>query len=308
MSLSTLRDSYLKKEIDKWEYIDSMYEMHTRLFEYSDFITDTNISRIEIQDKKVIMTFRDSEVKFICSKSDKRVAPIDALNFKVYEQDELKMQLNLIEPSFNVLDIGANYGWYALHIAKQSPNAAIFSFEPIPSTFKCLNENVALNNVSNIETLNFGLSDKEGKFNFFYDSSLSVNASLANVSGNSNIEEVVCNVKTLDEYWLEQKQIDFIKCDIEGAELFALKGGAKSIQKFKPIIFCEMLRKWTAKFNYHPNDIIAFLKEIGYCCFTLANEKLRPFEKVDEETIETNYFFLHKEKHQNQIQKYLAND
>ena len=59
-----------------------------------------------------------------------------------------------------------------------------------------------------------------------------------------------------------------------------------------------MLRKWSAKFGYHPNDIINFMKEIGYQCYTITdNYKLRKIEEVTEKTVETNYFFLHKEKH-----------
>ena len=59
-----------------------------------------------------------------------------------------------------------------------------------------------------------------------------------------------------------------------------------------------MLRKWSAKFGYHPNDIIEFFNKLGYQCFAIQNGNLINFDKVDEETIETNYFFLHKEKHQ----------
>lgn len=53
-----------------------------------------------------------------------------------------------------------------------------------------------------------------------------------------------------------------------------------------------MLRKWSAKFNYHPNDIIQLLAGIGYRCFTAQNDKLVPFSRMDENTTETNFFFL----------------
>ncbi|WP_342228107.1 FkbM family methyltransferase [Rickettsiella endosymbiont of Rhagonycha lignosa] len=59
----------------------------------------------------------------------------------------------------------------------------------------------------------------------------------------------------------EQKmtKLDFIKCDVEGAELTIYTGGINVIREHKAIIFTEMLRKWSVKFNYHPNDIIALL-------------------------------------------------
>ena len=178
----------------------------------------------------------------------------------------------------------------------------IFSFEPIPSTFNFLNENIRLNNLNNIKTFNFGLSDADGSFNFYFDPHLSVNASLANVSGNNEVENITCFVKKLDNFVKGQKiKVDFIKCDVEGAELFVFKGGFDLIKKDYPIIFTEMLRKWTAKFNYHPNDIISFFQNLGYSCFTSSQGHLLHFNIVDENTIETNYFFLHKKKHADQI-------
>jgi hypothetical protein len=67
-----------------------------------------------------------------------------------------------------------------------------------------------------------------------------------------------------------------------------------------------MLRKWSAKFNYHPNDIIQFFKQINYGSYVISNKtKLREFEMVNDDTVETNYFFLHNEKHANIIRQYV---
>lgn len=50
----------------------------------------------------------------------------------------------------------------------------------------------------------------------------------------------------------------------------------------------RFLRKWSAKYHYHPNDIIRMFEEIGYQCYMIAEgNKLKQFGYVDEETIET---------------------
>jgi FkbM family methyltransferase len=251
------------------------------------------------------MTFRDSGVKFLVNEGDKRLAPLDTLNFSTYEQEELQMQFALMKDGFNVLDIGGNYGWYAMHVAKRFHSAKIHSFEPIPFTFNQLNKNIALNNLSNISTHNIGLSDAAGSFDFYYDPNLSVNASLAKVSESESLEKVVCKVEQLDSFVAQSHlKVDFIKCDVEGAELLAFKGASDVLQTQQPIIFTEMLRKWTAKFNYHPNDIIEYFKQFNYQCFFSQGLNLIPFNLVDETTIETNYFFLHKEKHSAIIQQF----
>jgi FkbM family methyltransferase len=254
------------------------------------------------------MTFRDSGLKFICIKNDKRLASIETLNFGEYEKNELAMQLCLIQQDDTILDIGANLGWYTMHISKINPSAKVFSFEPIPSIFNYLNQNIELNRLGNIKTFNFGFSDTEGSFDFYFDPLLSVNASLANVSNKNGIESISCSVKKLDNFIVEQNiKVDFIKCDVEGAELLVFRGGIDLLKKDKPIIFTEMLRKYAARFNYHPNDIIIFFQKLGYLCFTSKNCTLIPFEKVDEDTIDTNYFLLHKEKHDHQIKRFVKN-
>jgi FkbM family methyltransferase len=305
MKLDLIKKEFDQGNINKLQYIDKMYGQHAILFDYAEYIKSTNISNIEIEDDKVIMKFRDSGLKLICLKDDKRLAQFDTLNFGSYEEDELMMQINMMEPDFNIFDIGANIGWYAITIARKFPNSKIFSFEPIPYIYKLLNENIQLNEIKNIESCNYGLSDAVGTFIFYLDPSLSVNASLANVSNNDKINTVNCSVKKLDDFTTENNIIiDFIKCDVEGAEKLVFTGGIETIKKNKPIIFSEMLRKWTTKFNYHPNDIIKLLKEIGYQCFISRKNKLVQFGYVDENTIETNYFFLHKEKHLEKINRF----
>ena len=98
--------------------------------------------------------------------------------------------------------------------------------------------------------------------------------------------------------------VDFIKCDVEGAELLVFKGGLNTIKRDKPIIFSEILRKWSAMFNYDPNEIFDLFKSEGYLAFTVNTNVLLPFCRMDESTVETNFFFLHAEKHRDLILKW----
>lgn len=303
--LKEIKKKYSEGALNKWEYIEKMYESHKLLFEYSDFLSDANISNIEIKDKKIIMTFRDSGIKMVVKENDARLVPLETLNFGSYEKDELQAQLKLIRPDDFVFDIGANFGWFSLHVAKFFPKAKIFSFEPIPFTYQCLCENIVLNNLNNIISNEFGLSEVAGTFDFYYDATSSGNASLKNVAEKKKINILKCRVQTLDEYVsCNRVKVDFIKCDVEGAELFAFKGGINTIKKHSPVIFAEMLRKWSAKFNYHPNDIIQFLASINYSCYYLKNQKIVKIEHITETTVQTNFFFFHNKKHLPQIKQF----
>jgi FkbM family methyltransferase len=310
MSLSEIKNKFLEGKIDKWKFIDEMYDVHSQLFEYSSFIKNTNISGIAIEDDEVVFTFRDSRLKFICSPGDKRLAPFDTINFGSYEQEEFNMQMKLMNDNDVVFDIGANFGWYSLYASINKPAAKIFAFEPVPNTFNYLNRNISKNGIKNITTFNFGFSEEKGHFDLFYDPKLSVNASLANLSEVEGVKKISCEIRKLDDFTAENKsKVNFIKCDVEGAELFVYKGGKETLAKYTPVIFTEMLRKWTSKFSYSPNEIIDFLGGLGYKCFVLNDQDtLKEFDRVDENTKETNYYFLHSVSHGDMIKKFVSHD
>lgn len=305
MSLLETKLKYQSGLLEKPQYIDEMYQFHQGLFEYSQFLKETDIIKIEIVDGGVIFTSRNQGIKIFCDQADKRAAPFEIMNFQVYEKVDSEMILNLIEPGFNVLDIGANIGWYSLNIAKLYSNTNVWSFEPIPTTFASLKRNIEINEVENIRLYDFGFSNEEKNLKFYLQPEASVSASATNITESKNIIEVVCHVKRLDDFIKETDlKIDFIKCDVEGGELFVYQGGIESIKRDRPIIFTEMLRKWSAKFNYHPNDIINLLVGIGYRCFTASENRLKEILSIDENTVETNFFFLHSEKHLEQIKSF----
>ncbi|BDB67092.1 hypothetical protein Hc94105_1303 [Helicobacter cinaedi] len=56
MKLRTLEETFLQGKIDKPSYITQMYQMHDKLFEYADFITDRDISEITITPNCVVFT------------------------------------------------------------------------------------------------------------------------------------------------------------------------------------------------------------------------------------------------------------
>ena len=87
MSLKNLEKSYFKGEISKAEFMQKMYkESHDKLFEYSEFIKDRDIQKIEITDDSVVITTRELGIKMVCNRFDEGIAPIVILNFKNYEK------------------------------------------------------------------------------------------------------------------------------------------------------------------------------------------------------------------------------
>lgn len=297
------------RAIDKSKFINDMHLLHhKKLFEYSTHITNTNIQNISISDSSVIMTIRSNGLKIECALDDQRIAPIEILNFLDYEKKDSDMIEKLFFDGQTFFDIGANIGWYSLNLAVSRIKSKFYCFEPIPKTFSSLNKNISLNSISNIKTFNYGFSKSCGSFDFYYYKEGSGNASMKNLSLRNDVEKIECTVKTIDKFDEDYSiPIDFIKCDVEGGELLVFQGGIYAIKKYFPIIFSEILRKWSIHFNYDPNAIFKTLEIIGYKSFTSNGSHLIPFKEMNDETLETNFFFLHQEKHAELISKLTFN-
>lgn len=304
MNIRKAKKDYKEQKIGKGNFIDKMHEFHRVLFDFSENLKDTEIAKIEIQDDKIVFTTRATEYhpggcKFYVDVVDKRVTPVDTFNFDMYEKDDSEMLFKLVNDGDTIFDIGANIGWYSNHLAKGFPNSIIYSFEPIPETFNQITANTELNGAKNIRLNNLALSFKKEKLVFFYSPTVTGASSSQNITENQNMTKLEVEADTLDNFMIKNSitKLDFIKCDVEGAEFFVFKGGSETIKKNLPIIFTEMLRKWSAKFGYHPNEIIDYFHNFGYKCFVVKDNKLSLFDQVDENTIETNFFFMHPEKH-----------
>ena len=127
---------------------------------------------------------------------------------------------------------------------------------------------------------------------------------MKNIQRRSIIKKVKCPVTALDHFMENRSiSIDLIKCDVEGAELFVFKGGLNTLRKNKPVIFTEMLRKWSKKFGYHPDDIINLLADLGYHCYGYIKNKIKKIDSVTPELETTNFFYFHQTKHKKIIEK-----
>lgn len=305
MSLIDCRTRFQAGLIDKSHYIEEMYHLHSRLFEYAQFLNQTDISKIEIQDNELFVTLRSSGIKLLCESLDKRAAPIEILNFNSYEKIEADLIFSLIEPHMVFFDVGANIGWYSLNVAMKDSTIKVYAFEPIPDTYQLLKKNVMLNNVKNINLFNIGFSDKNESLTFYCAPFSSASASARNITEHPESKQIISQAEKMDDFFTKYdlEKLDFVKCDVEGAELLVYRGGLETLKKYHPIVFTEMLRKWSKKFGYNPNDIIELFTDLGYRCFICKNGKLVEFFSMNENTIETNFFFLHSIKHASKIQK-----
>jgi FkbM family methyltransferase len=296
--LNELSIEYQNGLLLKHDYIKAMHLKHHALFDYFDYIKGTDIESIVINNKEIYVELKDTGIKLFLDRFDSRFIPIEIINFRTFDPVEKELIFLLASKSQIIFDIGANIGWYSLNFSKLENVNKIYSFEPIPRTFDYLLKHIDLNNIDKVFPNNLALSDRNGEVEFYFTKQETGSSSMRNIQDRDEINKVVCQTKTLTDFVIDNEtKIDMIKCDVEGSELFVFKGGIEILERDKPFIFTEMLRKWAAKFEYHPDDIINLLSSIGYRCFAYVDEELEEFFCIKTETKPTNYFFLHKDKH-----------
>lgn len=302
MTLSELRSAFERGELGKDAYVAQMLERHTGLLEYADLLARTDVARIELSPGGVVVVLKDPAVR-LCLRDgeDAHQTALTLLNFPGYESEELRVALALLERHFgerpfHALDVGANYGWLSLCLATRFPSATVQAFEPVPRTFAHLQANIAENGLEDrIQPHAMGLLETPGSVPFFYDPGISGRTSAARLVEDPGLQELRLPVSTVDA--MAAVPVGFLKCDVEGAELRVLQGARRVLERDRPLILAEMLRKWARRFGYHPNDLIAFLAGFGYHCHRVREGRLVPMTAMDEDTPETNFFFLHQEAH-----------
>jgi FkbM family methyltransferase len=293
-----LRSTYERGALDKHAYARRMSELHAVLSEYCGLLAGTDIAAIRIDERHVVLESRFGGVRFPSDPGDRGIPPMVALNFRSYERKDFEMLRRLVPRGATFFDVGANIGWYSLHVAAADPAVTVYAFEPVPSSFGWLRAGVELNGLRNVEPVAMAVSDRTGDVVLYVDEAIAGAASAAPSTDGEGLRAVRCRSTRLDDFARERNVApDVVKLDIEGGELAALRGAPHILATHRPIVFCEMLRKLAKPFGYHPNDIIALLGAHGYACYRAEGSRLEPFASRDDATTETNFFFLHADKH-----------
>jgi FkbM family methyltransferase len=78
--------------------------------------------------------------------------------------------------------------------------------------------------------------------------------------------EHACSITSIDGEISEARlaHLDFVKIDVEGGELDALKGAARTLSKHRPLVYCEVYEKWMVAFGYTSAQLFAFVRSLGY--------------------------------------------
>lgn len=296
--LRRLREAFERGDLDKHAFSRAMAAHHVALGDYAALLAVSEIESVEARVDGVWLRSRLAPVSFACAADDRGCPPMVALNFGGYETEELSLCRALLPRGGVFVDVGANIGWYAAHLAALDRSARVYAFEPVPTSRGFLARTVARNGLDNVTVEPMAVSDREGELTLYVDETIAGAASEHPTAYAQSSSAVRARSTTLDAYFAGgAARLDLVKLDVEGGELAALRGARSVIARDRPAVFCEMLRRHARAFGYHPNDIIALMSAEGYACFRVSGGRLRAFAAMDDDTVETNFFFLHAEAH-----------
>lgn len=158
------------------------------------------------------------------------------------------------------IDIGANIGYYSLLSNAKGHKARVISFEPNPVTVKQLRRNIYLNSAHRIEVFDIALSDNEGEVMLYCPKDETHGHASMRNQGWRDPDTYTIPTRRLDDVLPENiEQIDLIKIDVEGSELFVFRGGVETIKRFKPAIIMELNEKAAENFGYYILDAVKLL-------------------------------------------------
>jgi FkbM family methyltransferase len=190
-----------------------------------------------------------------------------------WEEHITELLVGYIKPTYNCLDIGANFGYHTVTMGLLTKDCGkVFSFEPMRLFHDQVNANAYLNGLLNVQVFNNAVGDTD-EFVFIPEpnttSTETINHGDTSITKNKNGQQV--KMVAIDS--LDLPVIKFIKLDVQGCELPVLKGAKNKILKDKPVMIVEIEDFQLAKFGYTPQQLISFIKQdLGYNMYQMMTK------------------------------------
>ena len=168
------------------------------------------------------------------------------LGLDSHEPETLNLFLHLLPHAKVIFDVGASTGIFSLTAGRMEPNLEIHAFEPVPAIFDSMVRNIEANSITNVQAIKACVTDFNGEIDLFPNQSpaLPFQASVReNYRGETTPDRIHVEALTLDSYVskIGVSTVDIIKIDAEVSEPEILKGSLSIIERFSPLIICEVL-------------------------------------------------------------------
>lgn len=198
---------------------------------------------------------------------------------------------SLIKPGNTCIDIGANLGYYSSRMAKLvGTNGFVFAIEPIPLFGEIWTINVKPKKNPQVKLLPYALGEKSGVVQMgIPEKNGRIHHGMTKIVNSSN-EKYVYNfdveMRIPDQLFKDLKELQFIKCDVEGYESVVLANFKTIISKFRPIVQTELNGQINRK------TVIDSFESLDYTCAILKNGSLKHLSLKEAMAVSQDFYFL----------------
>lgn len=168
-----------------------------------------------------------------------------------YQFGKYELALALCSNRRTAVDIGSHVGLWAYYMAHDF--ARVECFEPMPEHIACWEAN--MKDIPPATLHQYALGATDGL--------VAIVTRTSDSSGDTGVVSGPGGFKmaTLDSLGLQD--VDFIKLDCEGYETFALRGGAETIKRCKPVIIVEQKGEMSKQYGLQPLSAVRYLETLG---------------------------------------------
>ena len=234
-------------------YFWPLFGAHLIRYLFLKFIIGASFAKRNVHGKQMILSLTDPGISRTLFLLGDR------------EREHYFILKKALKPGMNVLDLGANIGYYVLlEHTRLAGQGSIIAVEPVRDNFDLLQRNIKYNKLQSVTTLHAAVSDQKGKAKIYLSQLSNVHSLLEDSSRRQTGEFEMVETMTLSNIVDDYGNIDFIRMDIEGFEVRILQSilQMNKKSKFLPSILFELHQK-----TYNHDEFIALLTslyELGY--------------------------------------------
>jgi len=191
-----------------------------------------------------------------------------------FEKEDTQYLKSIIKNDWNIIDIGANIGYYSMLFAKYARDGNIYAIEPIEYHCNMIKLSAWMNDFNNINFYQNIVSDREQEFDFC----ISEDGAFSSIIDTNRVKtekKVKVTSLVIDRFIDEiKKDIDLLKIDAEGAEKLILNGAIESLKNRKiKRVMIEMYDLNFKLYNTSCEEIDSIFKSYGYESYFVQDSK-----------------------------------
>jgi FkbM family methyltransferase len=198
--------------------------------------------------------------------------------YKAYaDHAERQLLRQILVPGAVAIDAGANIGIYSQFLSRcVGPTGVVHAFEPSPENFKRLQS--ATRNLSNVRLSQVAVGEHTGSGELYVSDTLNVDHRTYATKRDSR-RVIPINLVALDDYFQAGQRVDLVKMDIQGSELYGLRGANRVLAENPTVKL--LLELWPYGLKHAGAswlELVDTLQDKNMVIYEITSRGLAPFD------------------------------